>query len=180
MEQTRESMMRDPVQEQGIGVAEADATGLSYGSWRKRVLAFQIDQAFVAPFLLVGLILLFKGAAGRNNNAWYLFAAIASLTYGMMVGFYNRCVMMGLTGQSWGKKFTGIRLVSEVTGQPIGVGNAIVREMAHVIDLIPAGFGYLLPIVDRKRQTGADKITGAVVVDVSSKIASPQLDDILR
>lgn len=179
MEQTRESTMRDPVQAQGIGVVEADGTTPSYGSWRKRVLAFQLDQAFVAPFLLVGLILLFKGA-GRNSNAWYLFAAIASLSYGMMVGFYNRCVMMGLTGQSWGKKFTGIRLVSEVSGQPIGVGNAIVREMAHVIDLIPVGFGYMLPILDRKRQTGADKITGAVVVDVSRKIASPQLDDILR
>lgn len=179
MEQVRHSTLQSQVPEQGIDVVEAEVDRCSYSLWRKRVLAFQIDQAFVAPFVLVGLVLLFKGT-NHHVNVWYLFAAISSLTYGMMVGFYNRCVMMGLTGQSWGKKFVGIRLVSEATEQPIGVGNAIVREMAHVIDLIPLGLGYLLPIADRKRQTGADKITGAVVVDTARNITSRQLDDIVR
>jgi uncharacterized RDD family membrane protein YckC len=178
MEQSRQNIMQNPVQARRPDIVNAETATRSYSSWRKRVLAIQIDSAFVVPFILLGLILSFKGVQ-HGSNFWYLFAAIISTTYGMLVGFYNRCIMMGLTGQSWGKRFVGSRLVSEATGQPIGVGNAIVREMAHIVDIIPLGLGYLLPIVDRKRQTGADKITGAVVVETSQNIASYKLDDIV-
>ncbi len=76
---------------------------------------------------------------------------------------WNRVFRQGRTGQSWGKKIVGIRLVAEHTGQPVGAGLAFGREICHVLD----GFlylGYLWPLWDDKRQTFADKICSTVVV----------------
>ena len=76
---------------------------------------------------------------------------------------WNRWIRAGRTGQSWGKKVVGIRLVREADGQPIGAGLAFVRDLAHVVD----GFfylGYLWPLWDPKRQTFADKICSTVVL----------------
>jgi len=74
---------------------------------------------------------------------------------------YNRCILAGRTGQSWGKRVVGIHLLGEQTGRPIGGGLAFGRELAHVLD----GFlyiGYLWPLWYAKRQTFADKVCGTV------------------
>jgi uncharacterized RDD family membrane protein YckC len=158
--------------------AHVEAPAVVYSSWRKRAMAHQIDHTFIFPFIVLGLVLLLKGA-GHFVNPWALFFAMVSIGFGNMVSFYNRCILMGTTGQSWGKRFVGIRLVSEATGEPIGVGNAIVRELAHIIDIVPVGLGMLLPAVDRKRQTGADKIANSIVIDVAAprRLAFRKLDD---
>jgi uncharacterized RDD family membrane protein YckC len=85
--------------------------------------------------------------------------------YALMLGLtiWNRYIRAGRTGQSWGKKVLGIRLVRESDGQPIGAGMAFVRDLAHIVD----GFfylGYLWPLWDAKRQTFADKICSTVVL----------------
>ena len=84
-----------------------------------------------------------------------------------MIGItiWNRYVRAGRTGQSWGKKVVGIRLVRESDGRPIGAGMAFVRDLAHIVD----GFlylGYLWPLWDEKKQTLDDKIFSTLVVRV--------------
>jgi uncharacterized RDD family membrane protein YckC len=56
-------------------------------------------------------------------------------------------------------KFT---VVSENSGQPIGFGLSVVRQLAHLVDLITLGIGFLFPLWDPKRQTLADKIMSTV------------------
>ena len=51
---------------------------------------------------------------------------------------------------------------SEKTGQPIGFGLSIVRQLAHIVDAIICYIGYLFPLWDAKRQTLADKIMTTV------------------
>jgi uncharacterized RDD family membrane protein YckC len=90
---------------------------------------------------------------------------LLALGYALMIGLiiWNRWIRAGRTGQSWGKKVLGIRLVRESDGQPIGAGLAFGRDLAHVVD----GFlylGYLWPLWDAKRQTFADKICSTVVL----------------
>ena len=46
---------------------------------------------------------------------------------------YNMVYLGRTTGQSWGRKVAGVRLVSEATGRPIGMGMAFVRQLAHII-----------------------------------------------
>lgn len=77
---------------------------------------------------------------------------------------YNRWYMGGTTGQSLGKKVLNLRLVSEDTGQPIGMLMAFVRDLCHIIDAVICYVGFLFPLWDAKRQTLADKIITTVVI----------------
>jgi uncharacterized RDD family membrane protein YckC len=70
----------------------------------------------------------------------------------------------GTTGQTIGKKAVGIRVLREADGSTLGFGMAFVRRLAHFLDSISCGIGYLWPLWDAKKQTFADKVTSTVVV----------------
>ena len=125
-------------------------TASPYASWGQRVLAYLID---IAPIVILELIFV-------RLFALFLIVALASLGWTV----YNRWYQGGTTGQSLGKKVLNLRLVSEETGQPIGMLMAFVRDICHFIDGIICYVGYLFPLWDAKRQTIADKIVKTVVV----------------
>jgi uncharacterized RDD family membrane protein YckC len=84
------------------------------------------------------------------------------LAFGWII--YNRSYLGGTTGQSISNKVLNIRLVSDETGQPIGMLMAFVRDICHLVDSIICYVGYLFPLWDAKRQTLADKIVKTVVI----------------
>lgn len=147
------------VQEATIGAAGPSIEATTYGHWVKRVISFTLDELVIVPFVGIGYVLISQGGPG-----WVTFG-ITIIAYGMSIGFYNRCIRMGVTGQSWGKMLTDTRLVSERTGEPIGVGTAIVREMCHSVDFVLV-IGSFLPLLDARRQSLGDKIAGSLVVNV--------------
>ncbi len=57
----------------------------------------------------------------------------------------------------------GIRLVNG-QGETIGSGAGIGRKFVHIVDSIVCLLGWLLPLVDDKRQTIADKLMQTYVV----------------
>jgi uncharacterized RDD family membrane protein YckC len=123
----------------------------AYANWLQRVGAYLIDEA---PIWIVYLIL------GRINVG--LAAIVGLLSLGWTI--YNRWYLGGTTGQSLGKKVLNLRLVSEETGQPIGMLMAFVRDICHIIDAVICYVGFLFPLWDAKRQTIADKIVKTVVI----------------
>jgi uncharacterized RDD family membrane protein YckC len=70
----------------------------------------------------------------------------------------------GETGQSYGKKWAGTKVVNMENGQYIGGGNGVVRYIAHILDAIICYIGFLFPLWDEKRQCIADKVMKTVVV----------------
>ena len=72
----------------------------------------------------------------------------------------------GTTGSSVGKSVMKVKVVSETTGQPIGFGMSVVRQVAHIVDAIICYIGFLFPLWDAKRQTLADKIMTTVVLPI--------------
>lgn len=138
---------------------------MNYASWGKRFLGYIIDMLVVAPFyVLAGVI------AGPSVDAktaeitpagplYYVFILLA-----IVVLVYNRWIQGGKTGQTWGRKAMGIKLVSEASGEPIGVAMAFVRDLCHFVDSIICYVGWLFPLWDAKKQTIADKIIKTVVV----------------
>ena len=68
----------------------------------------------------------------------------------------------GVSGQTPGKAIQGTRLVNE-QGELLGSGAGIGRKFLHILDFI-CFIGFLLPLVDAKRQTFADKIMNTYVV----------------
>ena len=125
-------------------------TASAYASWIQRVGAYLID---VAPIVILELIF-------YRTFVIYFLILLASIGWTI----YNRWYQGGTTGQSLGKKALNLRLVSEETGQPIGMLMAFVRDICHIIDAVICYVGFLFPLWDAKRQTIADKIVKTVVI----------------
>jgi uncharacterized RDD family membrane protein YckC len=65
-------------------------------------------------------------------------------------------LMEGLLGRTVGKMITGVRVIDEATGNPPGIGKAIVRTLLRIIDGL---FAYLVGFIivqasDRRRRLG--------------------------
>src|SRR6266545_1787584 len=104
---------------------------------------------------------------GRRLANWLqrVGGALLGLAYlgSFVLWIYNRAILQGRTGQSWGKKALNLRLVRMADGQPLGGLMCFVRDIVHVLDGICL-IGYLWPLWDARRQTFADKIMNSVVL----------------
>lgn len=121
--------------------------------WGTRALGFIIDWV---PAALISAI--FYRIAVFN-----VLAGLASAAYWGYIGHIE-----GVTGQTPGKAMMGTRLVG-VNGQLVGSGPGIGRKFAHIVDGLICGLGFLLPLVDAKRQTIADKLLDTYVVTGAEK-----------
>lgn len=124
--------------------------GPQLAGWGDRALGGLID--FVGPSIVAGVL-------------YQISTALGSLAYLAALGWalYN-AYLQGESGQSYGKKTAGTRLLREQDGQTIGGGLAIGRYFLHILDAIPCYLGFLWPIWDSKKQTFADKIVKTVVI----------------
>ncbi len=146
----------------------------AYTPWLTRVLAWIID--YIPYFIIVGigwgLLLGTRETVCITDTSEFdlgEFCATGASTIGQLsiglaviVGLaylvWNYGYRQGTTGSSIGKSIMKFKVVSEKTGQPIGFGMSIVRQLAHIIDAAICYIGYLFPLWDPKRQTIADKI----------------------
>jgi len=150
----------------------------AYTSWFTRVVAWIIDML---PYLVVvgigyGIEAATQETACVTDTSEYQlgeFCATGNSTLG--VAAFSVCLLIGLgyllwnygyrqgtTGSSIGKSIMKFKVVSEKTGQPIGFGLSVVRQLAHILDGVICYIGYLFPLWDKKRQTLADKIMTTV------------------
>jgi uncharacterized RDD family membrane protein YckC len=140
--------------------------GRQLANWLQRVGAYLIDYLIAAIPLI--LVLIFAGVFTSTNSSASAEASggLVFLAYlaTFIIWVYNRSILMGRTGQSWGKKALNLRLVRMVDGQPLGGLMCFVRDITHVLDAIPCMLGYLWPLWDARRQTFADKIINTVVL----------------
>lgn len=124
-----------------------------FADWGTRAIGFLIDWVPAAAISAI-----FYRVA--------LFNVLASLAGAAYWGYIGH--LEGVTGQTPGKAMMGTRLV-DAKGQLIGSGPGIGRKFAHIVDGLICGLGFLLPIVDAKRQTIADKLLDTYVVTGAEK-----------
>ncbi|MEV5471455.1 RDD family protein [Streptomyces sp. NPDC052207] len=123
-----------------------------YANWGQRFLGTIVDGlVFLVPYLLVIL--------GRDTPALTVIGGLAIFAVAIW-----QLIMEGRTGQTLGKKALGIRLVRESDGQPLGIGMAFVRRLAHFLDSLACYLGWLWPLWDAKKQTFADKVCSSIVI----------------
>ena len=130
----------------------------SYTPWLTRVLAFLIDSV---PFIILQGINQVIMSVGRESAIAALLGLVFSLL-SLAYWIWNFGYRQGTTGSSIGKSVLKFKVVSEATGQPLGFGLSVVRQIAHFVDAIICYIGYLFPLWDAKRQTLADKIMSTV------------------
>jgi uncharacterized RDD family membrane protein YckC len=147
-----------------------------YTPWLDRVLALVIDQVPIFAIIIVGYGLMAVGAVAVEGTTdprtgdpsgfaiGLLFLAFFGM-FAVAVAYWvwNFGYRQGRTGQSIGKKAMKFKVISERTGQPIGFGLSVLRQIAHYLDGI-FYIGYLMPLWDSKRQTIADKFMTTVCV----------------
>ena len=154
----------------------------AYTPWFTRVLAWVIDFIPVAILEGIGYGLLFgtrETACITDTSEYDLgeFCATGASTLGqasfiitwlLSIAYliWNYGYRQGTTGSSIGKSIMKFKVVSEKTGQPIGFGLSVVRQLAHIIDGAICYIGFLFPLWDPKRQTIADKIMTTVCLPI--------------
>jgi uncharacterized RDD family membrane protein YckC len=108
-------------------------------------------------FREIGPDLLVAGILDRNPMA----VGAVGLFLGMM-GLYQ-LYFAGMAGQTLGMRLMGIRLIS-VRGGPPGPGRGLLRFVAFVPSVLPAGLGWLWALFDRERRALHDHLAGTYVI----------------
>ncbi|HEY2960547.1 MAG TPA: RDD family protein [Actinomycetota bacterium] len=146
------------------GDAPGTYMGRQLANWLQRVGAYLIDDLIgIVPVVAIGLVAgAISGDSGRLSGGAGALLGLAYLA-SFVLWIYNRAILAGRTGQSWGKKALNLRLVRMADGQPLGGLLCFVRDIVHVLDGICL-IGYLFPLWDARRQTFADKIMNSVVL----------------
>src|SRR5215203_1646608 len=167
----------------GYPSARSPGSGLpkeAYTPWFTRVLGYLIDIVPAAVVIGIGAGIAFGTAdnecvsnAGEYDYGVYCTSSMTAfgmivylLAYALVFAYWiwNWGYRQGNTGQSIGKSVMKFKVISEKTGQPIGFGLSIVRQIAHAVDSIVCYIGWLFPLWDAKRQTLADKIMTTICV----------------
>jgi uncharacterized RDD family membrane protein YckC len=158
----------------------------AYTPWIKRVGAAIIDYIPALIISGLGYIVLFAtgdttcvdyqygygGSCTTSPSGLGLFVAFVAWLLTLAYVIWNYGYRQGTTGSSIGKSVLKFKCVSEKTGQPIGFGLSIVRQLAHIVDSVICYIGYLFPLWDPKRQTLADKIMGTVCLPITDEGAT--------
>ncbi|GAA2405188.1 hypothetical protein Cme02nite_69530 [Catellatospora methionotrophica] len=149
---------------------------MNYVSWIRRVGSAVVDLAVGVVFVVLAYVVdgpevvvpsldprTGQVVPGEPSGGGVVFWSV--LLTGLAVTGYHRWMLAGETGQSWGRRVLGTRLVGAAAGRPIGAGRAFLRDVAHLVDAVICYLGFLFPLWDGKRQTLADKLVKTVVVD---------------
>ena len=100
-----------------------------------------------------------------NSRGWTVAGGIALILAALLITFVLYVRALGKTGQTWGRKIVGVKVVDEMTGEPLGFGKALGRVLfAAAISAQIFYLGYLWMLWDDKQQTWHDKVVGSIVV----------------
>jgi len=150
---------------------------MNYASWGARVGGYIVNSLASALFTLPAMIAFFAGPREYQectidnepalcklptSAGWAIFALL--MAAGLITYYVLYCKAVGSTGQFWGHRAAGVRIVDATTGGSIGAGKAFGRLLLHIVDAVPCYLGFLWPLWDSKRQTFADKIVGTVSI----------------
>ncbi|CAG6396675.1 RDD family protein [Streptomyces cocklensis] len=123
--------------------------------WAVRIASSVIDSAVIGWPVIV----LYTATSGHRQSEAMNYVRVLELALLVMVASWE-----GRTGRTPGKALLRLRLVDQFDGQPVGTKRAYRRRVAHALDALSCGLGFLWPLWDAQRQTFADKVTNAVVV----------------
>lgn len=147
-----------------------------FGAWLLDAILYGL---LAAPFVGIGLYLVFDAFSDCVTigdelvcppgapSGGSIVAGIGLMLLGAVLVFVLYVRAMATTGQPWGARMVGVKVVRSDTGAPIGLGRAIGRTLfAGFLSGQICYLGYLWAIWDGKNQTWHDKVTDSVVVTV--------------
>jgi uncharacterized RDD family membrane protein YckC len=131
-----------------------------------RTLAFAVDAAIidVVAWGTAAIVALCLSLIGIHGEIRTLIAGIgAILAAGGAIVYF--AFFWSASGQTFGNRMLGIRVVDAASGRPISGRRALLRVGGVVLAAIPLCAGFLLILVDRRRRGLQDLIARTVVID---------------
>jgi uncharacterized RDD family membrane protein YckC len=143
----------------------------------RRAAAVLVDAALLLAFtaavtLVVGLALGVPVPSWREFGPDLLVAGIldrnpmAVGALGLFIGMTGlyELYFAGISGQTPGMRLCGVRLISQQGTAP-GPGRGLLRLVALVPSVLPAGLGWLWSLFDREHRALHDHLAGTYVID---------------
>lgn len=135
-----------------------------------RALAFIIDNIIIglAQFLIVFLGVFsiggFESFFNMLESSFLVIAIIMILLFILNYGYYIFFEYF-LTGQTPGKKITGIRVIQD-NGHNITMLSSVTRNLLRIIDSLPTGYfiGILMVFFHAENKRLGDLVAGTIVV----------------
>jgi len=135
-----------------------------YGGFWRRLYAFSLD-GFLIMLLTLGVLVcgmaFLPGADIRGQGMGKGGLIVYSLWLFMCMAYFT--YFHGVCGRTPGKMFFGLR-VTRVSGEPLGLGAALLRCFGYANSFFFFNLGFLWIIFDGKKQGFHDKIAETVVI----------------
>ena len=97
---------------------------------------------------------------------WSVLIGMLIVGLGVLFVLWLYVRAIGRTGQSWGARIVGVKVVRADDGTPIGFGRALGRTLfANIISANIFYLGYLWMLWDDRKQTWQDKVVSSIVID---------------
>lgn len=144
-----------------------------YANILTRLGAILIDGLLIIPFYIPVMLISVKleTEPGKSLPTYAMIILIASVVAALVFGIWNTIVRMGKTGQSLGRKFLNIAVLSS-EGKPIGTGAAFLREIiGRWISGMVCYIGYLNALWDKDNQMWHDKMAKCYVYYVEDNFS---------
>ncbi len=137
-------------------------------------------EAFICDFILlavVGISFVVAAEAAMSSGETRLLPSLDTLIdlsvpyflvlFFLAFGYFT--LFHFLAGQTPGKMLAGLR-VETTEGEPLTFAQAFLRSVGGLLQLLPAGLGYLLVLSNPERRGWNDRLAGTQVVICSEKI----------
>jgi len=148
-------------------VSPVAASQVVYASFWRRFGAALIDGVIVyfIGFIIGFVIGFIAGFTGNSASTGILHSL--NILISLFVGELYFIYLIGKFGQTWGKKWLGVKVVRIGTNDVPGYLKAFLRDsIGKILSAIVLLLGYFWMLWDPQKQTWHDKIAGTIVVKV--------------
>lgn len=170
-----------PEESLDIQTPENVAFGYQVAGIGSRFLACLLDTIIVGllQFVVLVLLILILNAVDGSTlaerlSAW-LVAILGLIATVFYWGYYIFFEMLW-NGQSPGKRWVGLRVI-RADGTPITLSESLIRNLARLIDFLPAayGVGIVTMFIDRQSRRLGDLAAGTLVVQDHASLSIQDL-----
>jgi uncharacterized RDD family membrane protein YckC len=147
------------------------APGYEFGDFGPRLLAYIVDGLILTGVVIAAVLIMaipFAAIAGTGSRGSLsgpeagfvilIFLAIAVITLGYFPYFWSH------GGATPGMRMMGLKVVRDVDGGPVSVGQAIIRLIGYWVSGAVIYLGFIWIFIDKRRRGWHDLIAGTVVV----------------
>jgi uncharacterized RDD family membrane protein YckC len=164
-----------------IQTPENVAFGYQIAGIGSRFLASLLDTLIVVLLQVVILIVLalvirsFDGSVFSEQISAWVYAILGLVAAIFYWGYYIFFEMLW-NGQSPGKRWVGLRVIRS-DGTPITLSESLIRNLARLVDFLPAayGIGIVTMFIDKQSRRLGDLAAGTLVVQDRAPISIQDL-----